>query len=194
MGRTKEFDRDQVLRKAMTVFWKKGYEATSIPDLLEAMGLSRSSLYETFQDKQSLYYEAIQQYKKMSQRKRDVLIAAPTTIEGIRQYFEIHITSAFAAQDEVLPNGCMITNAALSFDAMDEPLQNMVKNSFDELERLFYEKLKRGQETGEISPDKDIRLLSFMLLNLNHSVNVVAKIQQDSTKAREMIEMVLGML
>src|SRR5690348_5749857 len=100
MGRTKEFDRDQVLRKAMTVFWKKGYEATSIPDLLEAMGLSRSSLYETFQDKQSLYYEAIQHYKKLSQRKRDVLIAAPTAIEGIRQYFEIHITSAFAAQDE----------------------------------------------------------------------------------------------
>ena len=69
MGRTKEFDREQVLRKAMIVFGRKGTRA-SIPDLLKSMELSRSSMYETFQDKQTLYYEAIQQYKKCRKKTR----------------------------------------------------------------------------------------------------------------------------
>ncbi|WP_334074563.1 MULTISPECIES: TetR/AcrR family transcriptional regulator [Paenibacillus] len=194
MGRTKEFDREQVLRKAMIVFWEKGYEATSIPDLLESMELSRSSLYETFQDKQTLYYEAVQAYKKMSQKKRDLLINAPSAIDGIRQYFEVHITNAFATHGEAFPNGCLITNASIGLDAMDEPLQKEIRQSFTELERLFYEKLKKGQETGEIAPEKDIKMFSYLLLNLNHSINVMARIQSSNDKVRAMMYAVFEML
>ncbi|MBP1894034.1 MULTISPECIES: TetR/AcrR family transcriptional regulator [Paenibacillus] len=194
MGRTKEFDREQVLRKAMIVFWEKGYEGASIPDLLQSMGISRSSMYETFQDKQTLYYEAIQQYKKMSQKKRDLMIHAPSAITGIRQYFELHITNAFATHGEAYPHGCLITNASVGLDAMDEPLQNTIRQSFTELEQLFYEKLKEGQETGEISPHKDIKMLSFLLLNLNHSINVMARIQSDSEKVRGMMNAVIESL
>jgi len=64
IGRSKEFDKVDVLHKAMLVFWEKGYETTSIPDLLEAMKISRSSLYETFVDKETLYVEALRHYKK----------------------------------------------------------------------------------------------------------------------------------
>lgn len=194
MGRTKEFDREQVLRKAMIVFWEKGYEGASIPDLLQSMELSRSSMYETFQDKQTLYYEAIQQYKKMSQKKRDLMNQAPSAITGIRQYFELHITNAFATHREAYPNGCLITNASVGLDAMDEPLQNTIRQSFTELEQLFYEKLKKGQEMGEISPEKDIKMLSFLLLNLNHSINVMARIQSDSDKVRGMMNAVIESL
>ncbi|UUZ81262.1 TetR/AcrR family transcriptional regulator [Paenibacillus sp. P26] len=58
-----------MLHQAMLVFWEKGYEAASIPDLLKAMGLSRSSLYETFTDKETLYLEALQHYKQIRQQK-----------------------------------------------------------------------------------------------------------------------------
>jgi len=194
MGRTKEFDREHVLRQAMIVFWEKGYAATSIPDLLDSMGLSRSSLYETFQDKQTLYLEAIQYYKKMSQKKRDLLIQAPSAIEGIRQYFEVHITNAFAAHGEAFPKGCLITNASIGLDAVDEPLREAVRERFTELERLFYEKLKKGQETGEIAPDKDIKMFSYLLLNLNHGINVIARSQGDIQKVRAMMNAVLEML
>ncbi|MFC6604594.1 TetR/AcrR family transcriptional regulator [Ectobacillus funiculus] len=70
----------------MLVFWEKGYDATSIPDLLKAMELSRSSLYETFVDKQTLYVEAIHHYKKVRQNKRNLLVNAPSAKVGIRQY------------------------------------------------------------------------------------------------------------
>lgn len=64
IARTKEFDKNQALHEAMLLFWKKGYEAASIPDLLEVMGISRSSLYDTFSDKQTLYRDALEHYKK----------------------------------------------------------------------------------------------------------------------------------
>ncbi len=191
MGRYKEFDKEAVLHKAMLVFWKKGYEATSIPDLLEAMDLSRSSLYETFGDKQTLYIEAINWYKKWKQAKRDILVNATSAKSGIRQYFEIHIDSALDGES---PKGCLITNAAVGMDSPDEQLNTLIRERFDELEKSFYELLRKGQETGEIMPEKDIKTLSYLLSNLNHSINIVAKVQGDRRKMQQMIDMVMEIL
>lgn len=180
-----------MLHKAMLVFWEKGYEATSIPDLLKAMELSRSSLYETFVDKETLYVEAIQHYKKMRQSKKSLLVNASSAREGIRQYFERHIASAF---DEDLPKGCLITNVTIGLDSPDEPLRNLIQASFEELEHSFYELLRKGQETGEIDSAKDIKFLSFLLLNLNHSISVISKVRTDKKTVLDMMNQVIEML
>ena len=175
----------------MLVFWKKGYDATSIPDLLEAMELSRSSLYETFIDKQTLYIEAIQHYKKISKNKRNLLVNAPSAKVGIRQFFDQHITSAF---DDDLPKGCLITNAIIGLESPDEQLRKLIQDGFEELEHSFYELLSKGQQTGEIDPKKDIKALSHLLLNLNHSINVVSKIKNNKKIMYDMMNTVIEML
>jgi TetR/AcrR family transcriptional repressor of nem operon len=180
-----------VLHQAMLVFWEKGYAATSMPDLLEAMGLSRSSLYETFGDKETLYVEAIQHYKKRSQAKRSLLANAASAKEGIRQYFEMHIASAF---DRELPKGCLITNATAGLESPDEPMRQLMRDGMDELEQIFYDVLKKGQGTGEIGPDKDIRTLSHLLLNLNHGINVVSKVRTDPGPTSDMMNAVIELL
>ncbi|MEC0239966.1 TetR/AcrR family transcriptional regulator [Paenibacillus dokdonensis] len=192
MGRTKEFDREHVLQRAMLVFWEKGYEATSIPDLLESMELSRSSLYESFVDKQTLYVEAIKHYKKTTQKKRNLLKNAQSAKDGIRQYFDQQITNALC--DEGFPNGCMITNATIGLNSPDEQLQKLIRDSFEELEQLFYEVLSKGQQTGEIDPKKDIHTLAHLLLNLNHSINVISKVKRDRRVIDEMMNIVIDML
>lgn len=192
MGRTKEFDREHVLHRAMLVFWEKGYEATSIPDLLESMELSRSSLYESFVDKQTLYVEAIKHYKKTSQKKRNLLKNAVSAKDGIRQYFDQQITNALC--DEGFPNGCLITNATIGMNCPDEQLQKLIKDSFEELEQLFYEVLSKGQQTGEIDSTKDIHILAYLLLNLNHSINVISKVKKDRKVIDEMMNTVIEML
>lgn len=191
IGRSKEFDKERVLHKAMLVFWEKGYEATSIPDLLKAMELSRSSLYETFVDKQTLYVEAIQHYKKIGQFKRNLLVNAPSAKVGIRQYFDQQITSAF---DDDLPKGCMITNATIGMDSPDVQIRKLIRDQFEELEQSFYELLRKGQQTGEIDPKKDIKVLSHLLLNLNHSINVISKVKSDRKVIDDMINTVIEML
>lgn len=191
MGRSKEFDREHVLHQAMLVFWKKGYEAASIPDLLNAMGLSRSSLYETFTDKETLYAEALKHYKKIGQSKRELLAGAASAKEGIRLYFERHIAFAF---DDNLPQGCLVTNAAIGLSSPDEPFRRAVRDSFEELERLFYELLRKGQQTGEIDPNQNAKVLSFLLLNLNHSISVVSKVETDQQRFHDMVNTVMEML
>jgi len=175
----------------MLVFWEKGYDATSIPDLLKAMELSRSSLYETFIDKQSLYVEAIHQYKKFNQNKRNLLVNAPSAKAGIWQYFDRHITSAF---DDDLPKGCLITNATIGLDSPDEQLRKLIRDSFEELEQSFYELLSKGQQTGEIDPKKDIKALSHLLLNLNHSIKVVSKVKNNKKIIYDMMNTVIEMI
>ncbi|MBP1960864.1 TetR/AcrR family transcriptional regulator [Paenibacillus aceris] len=191
MGRSKEFDKERVLHKAMLVFWEKGYEAASIPELLEAMGLSRSSLYETFVDKQTLYVEAIHYYKKNRHYKRNLLINAPSAKVGIRQYFDQHIASAF---DEELPKGCLITNATIGLDSPDTQLHKLIRDGFEELEQSFFELLNKGQQNGEIDPNKDIKVLAHLLLNLNHSINVVSKVKSDKNILYNMMNTVIEML
>ncbi|UFJ39456.1 TetR/AcrR family transcriptional regulator [Brevibacillus humidisoli] len=175
----------------MLVFWKKGYDATSIPDLLNEMGLSRSSLYETFTDKETLYLEAIQHYKKINQNKRNLLVHAPSAKVGIRQYFDRHIASAFSVD---LPKGCLVTNATIGLDSPDEQLRKFIQDNFEELEQAFYELLRKGQQTGEIDSAKDIKVLSLLLLNLNHSINVLSKVKTDKTVFYDMVDAVIEML
>lgn len=175
----------------MLVFWEKGYEATSIPDLLQATGLSRSSLYETFTDKETLYLEAIERYKAISLSKRSLLESAPSAKEGIRRYFDRHVS---AALDEALPHGCLITSATVGMDSPDEKVRAAIRDSFDGLEKCFTDTLKRGQQTGEIAPDKDLKTMAILLLNLNHGINVVTKMKPDRQQYDDMIEAVLKML
>jgi TetR/AcrR family transcriptional regulator, transcriptional repressor for nem operon len=175
----------------MLVFWEKGYEATSIPDLLESMKISRSSLYETFVDKSTLYIEAINHYKEIKQKKRNLLLNAQSAKAGIKQYFEQHISSAF---DEDLPKGCLITNAIISLDSPDEQFHKLIRDSFEELELSFYELLRKGQQSGEIDLKKDIKVLSYLLLNLNHSINVLSKVNSDKKVIYDMINTVVEMI
>lgn len=173
------------------MFWTKGYEATSVPDLLQAMGLSRSSLYETFTDKETLYLEAVQRYKTISLSKRVLLESAPSAKEGIRRYFDRQISNAL---DEASPHGCLITNATVGMDSPDEQVQAAIRDSFDSLEKCFINVLKRGQQAGEIASDKDLKTLATLLLNLNHGINVVTKMKPDRKLYDDMIEAVLNML
>lgn len=191
IGRSKEFDKVDVLHKAMLVFWEKGYDATSIPDLLTAMGLSRSSLYETFTDKETLYLEALRHYKNIRNYKRNLLANASSAKDGIRQYFDHQIASAF---DEDLPKGCLITNATIGMNTPDEQLRKLIQEGFEELEQAFYELLRKGQQTGEISSEKDIKALSLLLLNLNHSINVVSKVKNNRKVMDDMMNAVIEMI
>ncbi|WP_110927772.1 TetR/AcrR family transcriptional regulator [Bacillus massiliglaciei] len=191
MARLKGFNQEQVLNKAMLVFWEKGYQLTSIPDLLHAMEISRSSLYETFIDKQTLYCQTIDHYKKMRSEKKKALLNAPTVKKGIKSFFAMHIELAYS---EDFPKGCLITNAAISLSSPDEKFNQLVKESFDDLENTFYEVLKKGQASGEIDQAKDIHVLSCLLLNLNHSINVLSKVKKDKEVLYDMIETILELL
>src|ERR1043166_8391314 len=109
MARHKEFDRDEALHKAMEVFWARGYEATSMQNLVEHMGISRQSLYDTFGDKHSLYLEALDRYQEVESRKLIELLERPGSVKkALRQLFTGVVEGSLCDGQR---RGCLMNNA-----------------------------------------------------------------------------------
>ena len=146
------------------------------------MGISRSSLYDTFSDKQTLYRDALEHYKKGSSNKQTILEQASNVRDGILQFFEYHIASAY---DTSLPGGCFVTNTATTLESPDEQINVLIQTSFSDLEQAFCELLEKGQQSGEIDKTTDIKTLSYLLLNLHQSINIMAKTGQNQNCKRD---------
>src|SRR5207237_6339181 len=95
MARQKEFDRDEVLHKAMEVFWARGYEGSSIQDLVKHMGINRQSIYDTFGDKHTLFLEALDLYRDIQSRKVFEVLERPGSMKkNLRRLFEETVAGA----------------------------------------------------------------------------------------------------
>lgn len=146
----KQFDRRAALDKAMQAFWARGYEATSVQDLLDCMGLNRGSLYATFGDKHALFVEALKMYDvEVRKRLLAQLRGQFPPKEAIRKLLE-----AFAsAIDEDCPGrGCFLTNTALEMAAHDPVARQIVAQSQEDLEGFFRRMLEEGQQAGSVTP------------------------------------------
>ncbi|MDC9615014.1 TetR/AcrR family transcriptional regulator [Xenorhabdus khoisanae] len=192
--RNKEFDPDEITDKAMNVFWLRGYEGTSIQDLVEGTGLSRSSLYSTFQSKHHLYQQALKHYSSVTSENialisgnGDVKILLRTLLEKI-------------ADDEIndeCQRGCFVANASLELAGHDPEIASLVSENFRRLQSAFEGLIKRGQKTSEISLEKDPTALSYFLLNNIQGMRVVSKgfpIQKRKSVLYNIIDIVLSRL
>src|SRR5437868_5208762 len=110
MPRPIEFERDEVVRRALDVFWTSGYQATSLDDLTTAMGIGRGSLYNAFGDKHALFLEALDRYR--ADRLRDltrVLEAAPSARAGVAAVLRGTVNALWS---EAIRRGCLLVNSA----------------------------------------------------------------------------------
>ncbi|MHA1567408.1 MAG: TetR/AcrR family transcriptional regulator, partial [Alphaproteobacteria bacterium] len=149
----KQFDVDAALDKAMMAFWDHGYEATSMQDLVQCMGVNRGSMYATFDDKHTLFLAALRRYDdKMRQRLlRDVEVQFGPR-EAIRQVFETFAEPAFRGQPY---RGCFMTNSALEMAPHDREVRDIVVEAQVQMERFFVRMIEAGKSRGEISSGVD---------------------------------------
>ena len=126
MARSKEFDVNQVLRKAMELFWQQGYEKTSMQELVDYMGIHRRSIYDTFGDKRTLFLSALSHYDELitSQTKKRV-DSKLLVKQGIREVFNTVIYPNFN-----LPKGCLTVNAAIELSLIDEEIGAKIAGMF----------------------------------------------------------------
>jgi len=182
MARPKEFDREEVLHKALYTFWDKGYDATTLPDLLESMGINRSSLYNTFGDKQTLFREVMSLYYQQTAIKRlTILQKAKSAKQGLQDYFKHNIDVAVA---EYNPGGCLLTNTATTLNIIDEQVAQSITQGVERLEQAFYALLKKGQQSGEIASNKDIKAIARVMIAVSYGLNVAARVNPN----REVLE------
>jgi TetR/AcrR family transcriptional repressor of nem operon len=171
MPRSPTFDRDQKLEEAMELFWEQGYEATSVQDLVDHLGLNRSSLYNTFGGKHDLYLEALDRYRASDNRAlRRHLRDAPTALDGIRRAF-----AAVAEQATENECGCFTTNATVERAACDPSTRERACETFRVTRSLFREAVERAQDEGTVSDARDSQALGRYLTNAYNGLSLTAK-------------------
>lgn len=160
MARPREFDRDAALKRAMSVFWAKGYAGTSTEDLLEAMSIGRQSMYGAFGDKRTLYVEALQRYQQDSVMGHlDRLRSAPSPIAGIENL----LLGLIAVDYDTRLLGCMGVGSIGEFGTTDAELTALRARSGAILCKALVEQLHAAQKASEIDTALDaVRAARFV--------------------------------
>ena len=185
MARTRTFDEQAVIADAMTVFWRKGYEATSIDDLVQATGINRASMYGTFGSKEGLLLAALDHYVLAINRERLKLLQGKGTVrECLCAYFESLI--AFSTGDG-RGLGCLLTNTAIELSPRNARIRKKIKTIFEHVETAFRRLIERGQAAGEISADKDARALGHFFLTTVQGLRVIARTDPDPDTMRSTV-------
>lgn len=177
MARPREFDTTEALDQAMQVFWSKGYEATSLSDLVDAMRLSKSSFYDTFGSKHEVFLAAIDHYNKTvaSQVAQVATLDAPARklIGGIFERAAGRITETDGRR------GCFLNNCCVEVALHDPQAAKLIGGGFDLMENTFFALVERGQRDGDIAKDKDARALARYLTSSLNGLMVVGKAKPD---------------
>ena len=173
MARTKEFNEDQALDKAIEIFWHKGYNGTSAQDLVTHLGLSRSSLYDTFGDKQKLFAQSLLRYQKQSQ---DQVIKLLDESENVKETLhDIFKQAIIESLEDRITKGCFMVNSSVELAMHDEEIAKIVKNNSQTMEEVFTKAVQKGQAAGHISKTTDARVLARFIFNNYSGIRVLAR-------------------
>ncbi len=176
MARPREFDPDTALDRAMNVFWAKGYEATSLDDLCEATGLSRSSLYAAFGDKRDLLLQSIDLYSDRGVARFLAALQTRPIRAGLRRILDDFIDQIVAGPGR---KGCFIGNCAAELERGDREALGRVRRSLARNETVFREALAAAKRRGELAPSADPAALARFLVSALQGLRLVGKTNPD---------------
>jgi TetR/AcrR family transcriptional regulator, transcriptional repressor for nem operon len=176
----------------MRLFWSKGYHATSIQDLVDHLGLSRSSIYSTFGSKEELFWRAIQRFDdKVNSGLISTLVSPGSGRSAIIQVFSRLLTESRAQR----ARGCMITNSLIEFSLHDPAALKRLAPHLDRMEAAFRTAAERGQRQGDVSRRLSAtKLAGFLHISL-HGLRAVAKARRwPESFMKDQVQLVLRVL
>lgn len=173
MGRLKAFDETRALDAAVDCFWSRGYEATSIRDLADAMKIGGTSLYNAYGDKRALFARSLQRYADRSMRERIArLEASHRPKEAIRAFLAEIIDRSVKDPDR---KGCLLVNSALDVAPHDAEIGKVVGGYLDELRAFFRRNIEAARAAGQVSRTIDAEDVSAHLLGVLAGIRVLAR-------------------
>ncbi|MBE7210569.1 MAG: TetR/AcrR family transcriptional regulator [Gluconacetobacter diazotrophicus] len=171
MGRHREFDSSEALSAALHVFWRKGFEGTSLTDLTEAMGINRPSLYAAFGNKEDLFRKALDQYMRTCIGFFEAALDRPTAREAAEA---VLLGYADAQTDTANPPGCLVTHGALACSEASEPIRQELLRLRVLAEDRVRERLERATREGDLPADADPADLASYVMTVKQGMAVQA--------------------
>ncbi|WP_404298543.1 TetR/AcrR family transcriptional regulator [Halomonas sp.] len=191
-GRPIAFSPDKAASAAMQVFWARGYDAASTRDLLEAMHISRSSLYQAFGNKEQLFLEALRRYREALIGRLDRrLEASPSAMIFLNDLFG---ETAGEAGSERAALGCLIFNSACELGQRDDLPSHHARQSLAAITGLFHRAVCQAQREGDIAPERDAQGLAIYLTMGMAGLRTLLKSGADVVQARQAVALLLDTL
>lgn len=173
MARKREFDPDQLVEKAMLLFWEKGYAETSVRDLVDTTGVAHAGLYAAFEDKEGLYAASLMKYQVLvSEMLYAKLLEPDAGLASVIQFFEFVL-----AQSKTAPfsNGCMMANTSVEFGQSNERFQKLVLANLKKLTAAFRNALACAQKDGDLGLHHDVDQLAAGLAASFQGLSILAR-------------------
>jgi AcrR family transcriptional regulator len=172
-GRPKTFERETALTAAMLMFWQCGYEETGIDDLVRTMGISTSSLYSTFGDKEALFLAALDLYQSTrGSYTKTALEGSSLARDSFRSLFDI---AAFELTRRDQPKGCMLALSMPTCSPNLEPLRGKINRKRALSLTGFRDRLKAAKDSGELPASVDIEILAEFLMTTLQGMSLRAR-------------------
>lgn len=187
----KQFDIDAALEKAGETFWSHGYEATSIRDLLSAMGIQKGSFYATYGSKKEAYLRALNQYMdtRFAQFRESVEQLAP------KRSLEVHLNEIL---EECISadghRGCMVINCALELAHSDKDAQKAVRRALKIHENFFLERIVAAQEAGDVSSEIDAPATAKAIFAIVMGMRVYSRAGAPKETLRMLVDQALALI
>ncbi len=191
MSRLREFDRNDVVTKALDLFWSDGYNASSISKLIAVMGINRSSLYATFGSKDNLFSEAMACYAK---RRKDLHSSTLNGIEDPLQAIRVFYYRKFLGEDVNLSNGCLLFNTVSELSNTSPGIANEAGDYLLEVRELFLNRLIEARDKGLIDEKKDVDAQADYLLAMIAGLRSLSKMGSGRHALQKVIDTTLDSL
>lgn len=192
MARPIEYDRAAVLDRAVDLFWRQGYTATSIDDLVAATGLKRGSLYQAFGNKAGLFEAAMDRYLENGAVKRLTDTADDRPVKAILADILDDLV-AFGATD-TSRRGCFLTNSAVELAAGGDRIAAKVVANLQSLEDVLAARLLADRRNGDLPAERDPRGLARFIVSSLQGLRVMSRVTGDEEALRDIADHILSAL
>lgn len=191
-GRPKTFDPEEILDKAVPVFWAKGYEGASTDELLQAMGIGKGSFYLAFKGgKKELFEKALHRYRRQQMIAfENTMLTHEDPIEGIKSLFRSIATTSRS----IHLNGCLFGNSIAELSNADPLLMKKASNWLLQLEKIFHKAIIVAQKKSRLSKKHDPELLARQLITSWNGLGITRRLYPDNKILAALIEAQLEIL
>ncbi len=193
MARPVEFVYDDVLTNAMEQFWREGFEASSVQKLLDATGINRGTLYNSFGDKDTFFKACLAHYSKLIEKDLDGSLnkAELSTWDAIEKYFNLAVVDVSNKQRGM---GCLLVNSLCESINYDKDIQKLVKGYYGHIRKALLKRLKEAENEGSLRKSLSADLALEVLINALHGLRVNSREGKTAKQLAEIIAFTMASL
>lgn len=192
MARKKNFIESDILEKALGLFWERGYNATSVQDLVDHLGINRASIYDTWGDKHGLYLETLKHYRQQTSSYLLEKLRSERSAKEIVKDFLHDVVNDSVTDDK--RKGCFMANSASEMANSDVIVYQMFTDNRVKIEGVLNELIKEGQESGEFATRFDSQAYARFIFNTATGLRTLAKGTIAEKELNEVVDVALSAL